>query len=482
MYYYVPSVLHLRLLLQVRSLSNMSVKILTSPLRIAQENAASAPLPCLSSTMRSLNTTLNKFSGETKYVEHKDQISTTDSSSSATEEDSTIASVKNDSAADLYNYGHSSSDCMNPIKDEIKLKPLTIAKNIKINDIANFQASSYIENKENCNPDDKSFMLAMLADTLCSNMTNAVMKRQPISLPENSGPSRKFSSMAKADNTSDDSKNSLSESNTQKVEYSDTTTKSAYISQEVGKSNAPRPFTVSIEGNISSGKSTFLKHFSTMPEVATYQEPLWKWTDVGGHNLLGKLYEDPQRWSFLFQSYVQLTRLSIHLNNEPNKNIKLIERSLHNNRYCFVENGHDSGHLQDSEYDVLCEYFDFLEENLNIAVDLIVYLRTSPEVVHDRMKRRGRTEEAGVPITYLQRVHDYYEQWLMKGIPRSPPAPVLVIDANSDLETVTRHFNSHKAVILGKTPYEMQRARTLQRDTELDTHSTDKKSEETDDK
>ena len=33
-----------------------------------------------------------------------------------------------------------------------------------------------------------------------------------------------------------------------------------------------------------------------------------QWCDVKGHNLLHKLYEDPKRWSFQFQSYVQLTR------------------------------------------------------------------------------------------------------------------------------------------------------------------------------
>ena len=40
-------------------------------------------------------------------------------------------------------------------------------------------------------------------------------------------------------------------------------------------------------------------------------------------------------------------------------------------RYCFVENGHDSGQLQDSEYNVLCEYFDFLQGNLDLGIDLI---------------------------------------------------------------------------------------------------------------
>ncbi|XP_018006656.1 deoxynucleoside kinase isoform X2 [Hyalella azteca] len=229
-------------------------------------------------------------------------------------------------------------------------------------------------------------------------------------------------------------------------------TKIQALDQEAKENSFSRPFTVSIEGNIGSGKSTFLKHFAALPNVATYQEPLGKWTDVGGYNLLGKLYEDPKRWSFLFQSYVQLTRLHIHLQNDANSSVKLIERSLHNNRYCFVESGHDSGDLHSSEYDVLCEYFDFLKENLDLGIDLIVYLQSTPEVVHQRMQKRGRSEEAGVPLAYLQKLHHYYERWLIHGVPCQPPAPVLVINADPDLVTVTRNFNLHQSIILGQEP------------------------------
>ncbi|ROT77900.1 hypothetical protein C7M84_003397 [Penaeus vannamei] len=211
------------------------------------------------------------------------------------------------------------------------------------------------------------------------------------------------------------------------------------------KRKRSRPFTVSIEGNIGSGKSTFLQYFSALPGVATYQEPLNLWTNLHGHNLLGKLYEDPKRWSFLFQSYVQLTRLNIHLQ-QCDSPVKLIERSLQNN------SGHNSGELQGAEYSVLCEYYDLLESTLDIGIDLIVYLRSTPETVHNRMIERGRSEEAGVPLEYLKQVHNYYENWLLEHKPRAPPAPVLVIDADKDLEKVKEEYRQKKAVIMGEEP------------------------------
>lgn len=46
------------------------------------------------------------------------------------------------------------------------------------------------------------------------------------------------------------------------------------------------PFTVFIEGNIGAGKTTFLNHFKKYNDVFLYTEPVEKWRNVEGHNLL----------------------------------------------------------------------------------------------------------------------------------------------------------------------------------------------------
>ena len=53
----------------------------------------------------------------------------------------------------------------------------------------------------------------------------------------------------------------------------------------------------------------------------------WSWRNVNGHNLLAMMYDDPTRYSLLFQTYVQLTMLQRH--NQPcTKSAKIMERSL----------------------------------------------------------------------------------------------------------------------------------------------------------
>ena len=211
-----------------------------------------------------------------------------------------------------------------------------------------------------------------------------------------------------------------------------------------------RPFTVLIEGNIGSGKTTFLKHFSKFSNIEVITEPVEKWTNVKGSNLLQKMYEDPERWAFVFQTYVQLTMLQQHTENND-KQIKIMERSLYSARYCFIENLFKSGKIQESEYTVLVEWFEFLTTRVNevdLGVDLIVYLRTSPEKAMERIQSRSRGEESLIPMIQVKNLHDLYEKWLIKEkFPR--PAPVVTINADKNIEQMVEEYIKQEPTIFG---------------------------------
>lgn len=72
-----------------------------------------------------------------------------------------------------------------------------------------------------------------------------------------------------------------------------------------------------------------------------------------------------------------------------------MERSLYSARHCFVENLWREGKLASSEFGVLNAWFEFLTSSpeINLGVNLIVYLRTNPEVAWERVKARARNEE-----------------------------------------------------------------------------------------
>lgn len=47
-----------------------------------------------------------------------------------------------------------------------------------------------------------------------------------------------------------------------------------------------RPLMAAVEGNVGSGKSTFLEYCSSKPGIEVYPEPIEKLMNVNGENLL----------------------------------------------------------------------------------------------------------------------------------------------------------------------------------------------------
>ncbi|XP_015366700.1 PREDICTED: deoxynucleoside kinase-like [Diuraphis noxia] len=213
-----------------------------------------------------------------------------------------------------------------------------------------------------------------------------------------------------------------------------------------------KPFRVAVEGNVGSGKSTLIKYFEKFKDVETNPEPIETWRDLNGHNLLQLTYSDPQRWNFAFQHNVQLSRLNLQ-SKTTNKDVQMFERSLQNNRYCFVEMAHDKGLLSSPEYGVMCQWYEYIETNVDIGLDLIVYLRSLPDIVYTRMQRRNRPEERTVKLDYLVDLHEYYEKWLMEKYYKLP-CSLLVIDVNKDLSEnqLVDIYKTYEDKILGKIP------------------------------
>jgi len=234
-----------------------------------------------------------------------------------------------------------------------------------------------------------------------------------------------------------------------------------------------RPFTVLVEGNTGSGKTTFLEQFQDLKDVTLAEEPVSKWQNCSGNNLVALMFSDPARWSMNFQSYVQLTMLENHLLlPSSTSSIKLMERSIFSARYCFVENFHRSGVMHASEYSVLTEWFDFLISShlaSSLQADLVLYLRTQPEVALQRVRQRSRREENKITLEYLSEIHRRHEEWLIEE--KFPlPAPVIVVDANEDLDGIKMQFLSHKERIVADLLRASDEKETESRDIENSNH------------
>jgi len=211
------------------------------------------------------------------------------------------------------------------------------------------------------------------------------------------------------------------------------------------RSDPNHPFTISVEGNVGAGKSTLLNFFNQFPEFAVHKEPLDQWQDLNGTDFLGLMISDPARWGLAFESLVTLTMAEIHMADHEGaqgllfRPVKVMERSLMSARQVFVENLRDQISL--GEVEILDAWYNLLvsRPEFDTKVDLIIYLRTTPQVAYERMASRARSEEATLPLQHFQRLHKLHEDWLM-GDKKTVSTPVIVINANEDISHLAKTY------------------------------------------
>jgi len=233
-----------------------------------------------------------------------------------------------------------------------------------------------------------------------------------------------------------------------------------------------RPFTISVEGNVGSGKTTLLEFFQKYPDMAVYPEPVSTWTNFNGTDYLNLVYQNQTRWGLTFESLVIQTMLDIQLKDCRNYTaqpdlaktqqktpaVKLMERSLLATRHIFVRNLNNT--IAKPEFKILDSWLNTLNAapQLDLGIDLIIYLRTDPSVTYRRIAKRNRREELEIPLKYFQGLNRLYEDWLYyknsTGMIQDPR--VVIIDANKDLNELRSTYRNLAKGVFRSIPKELR--------------------------
>tara|TARA_B100000902_G_scaffold376892_1_gene408552 strand:+ start:1192 stop:2271 length:1080 start_codon:yes stop_codon:yes gene_type:complete len=173
-----------------------------------------------------------------------------------------------------------------------------------------------------------------------------------------------------------------------------------------------------IEGNIGSGKSSFVKqlkhHYKDNTSIYFLDEPVEEWNEIkdkSNKSMIEKYYENQSRYAFAFQMMAYITRIK-KLQNALNDgyNIIVTERCIYTDKNVFAKMLYDENKIEDVEYVIYNKWFE--EFTSNIPDINIIYIKTKPEIAKERINLRNRKGEENIPLEYLQKCDIYHTNWI----------------------------------------------------------------------
>lgn len=167
-----------------------------------------------------------------------------------------------------------------------------------------------------------------------------------------------------------------------------------------------------VEGIIGAGKSTFAKEVSRRLGLRLIEEP------VDDNPYLAPFYEDPKKWAFgmqmflLHKRYAQQQLASLEATGVGGFHGAILDRSLSGDRV-FAKLHRKAENIEELDWKTYEMAYQIMCRTL-LPPTLMVFLDIQPETAFERMRKRNRDAEAGVPLEYLRELRDGYQELLQE--------------------------------------------------------------------
>lgn len=164
------------------------------------------------------------------------------------------------------------------------------------------------------------------------------------------------------------------------------------------------------EGIIGAGKTTFAREVAQRLNLRLIEEP------VDSNPYLSLFYQDPKKYAFGMQVRLLHHRYAIQqlaayeATGMGGYEGAILDRSLSGDRV-FAKLHWQSGNIERIDWETYEMAYDVMCRTL-LPPTLMVFLDIQPETAHERMRKRGRDAEKGVPLSYLQQLRAGYGELL----------------------------------------------------------------------
>jgi deoxyadenosine/deoxycytidine kinase len=164
---------------------------------------------------------------------------------------------------------------------------------------------------------------------------------------------------------------------------------------------------LAIAGNIGVGKTELTTRLSAELGWMAYYEPVIQ------NPYLDDFYADMSRWSFHLQIYFLSERFKAQVQIGASPLPFIQDRTIYEDAEIFARVLHDQGSMTDVDYRNYTALFHVLVGFLR-KPDLIIYLKASPDVLMERIARRGRASEKSIGKDYIARLNFAYDDWMRR--------------------------------------------------------------------
>jgi len=198
------------------------------------------------------------------------------------------------------------------------------------------------------------------------------------------------------------------------------------------------PRYIAIEGAIGVGKTSLAKFLANQFGWRLVQE------EVGHNPFLERFYENPKKFAFQTQLFFLLSRYR-HQRELAQGN--LFEKGVVSDYVLAKDKIFALINLEDDEVALYDSIYKLLVPTVP-RPDLVIYLQARPEVLLNRVRKRGVEYERNISLDYLKALSDAYNEYFF----HYNETPLLVVNTSEidfvesprDLEHLVREVKSVK--------------------------------------
>lgn len=158
-----------------------------------------------------------------------------------------------------------------------------------------------------------------------------------------------------------------------------------------------------LEGGIGAGKTTAAERLGPLLGFKVFDEPI-------DQELLTAFYENPRRWAYAFQMAMLHSRWRVQMKAALEEPGAIVDRSLFGDAM-FARLHMRRGNIHPIEWRTYMRAV----ENMCLVLfppTLLIYLAADPQTCLERIKKRGRPQEAGITLEYLEQIDVEYGKLL----------------------------------------------------------------------